>query len=267
LRLHIFRLATLALPCLLLSPAVRGAEAISTDRPDFVESSDVVGKGHVQIETGFQSERDSADGIKTRTRTTPTLLRVGMNDSMEFRVETDGLTLARSDDRALGANASERGWADVALGLKWHVQDADEQKGTPGMAWLAHLDMDTGNSAFRGQGIRPSLRFVAEWDLPQEFSVGVMPGVLLDRNSDGGHFLAGILAVTVGKAWTPAWRTYVEIAGQRLATAANGGRVVTFDTGATYLVTESFQLDLSLSRGLTREAPDFQWGVGASVRF
>jgi hypothetical protein len=264
---HIFRLVTFALPCLMLAPAARGADSISTDRPDFVESSDVVGKGRVQIETGFQSERDSVDGIKTRTRTTPTLLRIGMNDALEFRVETDGLTLARSDVSTLGASSSQRGWADVAFGLKWHVQDGDEEKSRPGLAWLAHVDMDTGSSAFRGLGARPSLRFVAEWDLPHEFSVGVMPGVVMDRNADGERFVAGIFAVTVGKAWTPAWRTYVELAGQRLASKRNGGTVVTFDTGATYLVSDSLQLDLSLSRGLTHESPDFQWGVGVSVRF
>jgi hypothetical protein len=265
--LHIVRLIALALPWLTLAPVARGAEAISPDRPDFVESSDVVGKGHVQIETGFQSERDSASGIKTRTRTTPTLLRIGLNDALEFRVETDGLTLARSTDSALGASSTQRGWADVSLGLKWHVQDGDEEKGTPSMAWLAHVDLDTGSSAFRGQGVRPSLRFVAEWELPHEISVGVMPGIAMDRNADGKRFVVGMFAVTVSKAWTPAWHTFVELAGQQLAAKRNGGSVVTFDTGATYLVNDSLQVDVSLSRGLTPEAPDFQWGVGASFRF
>jgi hypothetical protein len=267
LRMHIFRLVTLALPCLMSAPVARGADAISTDRPDFVESSDVVGKGRVQIETGFQSERDSVDGVKTRTRTTPTLLRIGMNDSLELRAESDGLTLARTADATLGASSNQRGWSDVALGLKWHVQDGDEERGTPGMAWLAHADVDTGSPAFRGRGVRPSLRFVAEWDLPHQVSVGVMPGLVLDRNADDKRFVAGIFAVTVGKAWTPAWRTYVELAGQQLASKNNGGSVVTFDTGVTYLVSDAVQLDLSLSRGLTHESPDFAWGVGASIRF
>jgi hypothetical protein len=264
MRLHVLCLLGLSL---MLAPAARAADAISTDRPDVVESSDVVGQGHVQIETGFQSERDADAGIRTRTRTTPTLLRIGIHDALELRLETDGLTLARTDDAALGASSGRRGWSDVALGMKWHVQDGDEAKGVPGMAWLLHLDADTGNSAFRGQGIRPSLRFVGEWDLPHEMSVGVMPGLVMDRNAEGKRFVAGILAVTLGKGWTPAWRTFVELAGQQIASKSNGGSVVTFDAGATYLVNDSLQLDVSLSRGLTSESPDFAWGVGASVRF
>jgi hypothetical protein len=261
-------LALIALVCLAHSHAARAAaDTISTDRPDYVESSDVVGKGRVQIEAGFQSERDSSDGVKTRTRTTPTLLRLGFNDSTEFRVETDGLTLQRSDDSTQGTSSNARGWSDVSLGVKWRVQEGDEEKGTPGMAWLLHADIDSGNSAFRGQGIRPSLRFVAEWDLPHEMSIGVMPGVVLDRNEGGKRFASGIFAVTLGKSWTPVWRTYVEVAGQQLASKSDGGSIVTFDTGVTYLVNDSLQLDLSLSRGLTPESPDFSWGVGASIRF
>lgn len=264
--LHIVRRVALALPSMVLALAAQ-ADAISTDRPDFVESSDVVGKGHVQIETGFQSEREAANGIRTRTRTTPTLLRIGLNDALEFRAETDGLTLARSTDSALGASSTQRGWADVSLGLKWRTQDGDEDKGTPSMAWLVHADLDTGSAAFRGQGVRPSLRFVAEWELAHEVSVGVMPGIVLDRNAAGKRFVSSMFAVTVSKGWTREWHTFVELAGQQFAARRNGGSLVSVDAGATYLVNDSLQLDVSFARGLTRETPDFQWGVGASFRF
>jgi hypothetical protein len=68
------------------------------------------------------------------------------------------------------------------------------------MAWLAHVDLDTGSTAFRGQGLRPSLRFVAEWDLPDDMSIGVMPGLVADKAEDGSRFTAGIFAVTLAKA-------------------------------------------------------------------
>lgn len=248
-------------------PHARAADALVTDRPDFVESSDVVGRGRVQIETGLGFERNEADGLKTRTRSTPTLLRLGFRDDMEFRVETDGLLRTRTQDQATGLTQTERGTADTSIGIKWRVQEGDEARGTPGMAWLAHVDLDTGSKAFRGQGLRPSLRFVAEWDLPHDMSIGVMPGVVADKADDGSRFASGLFAVTLGKGWSPAWHTFVEIAAQQLASRAHGGNVVSFDFGATYLVNDALQLDLSASRGLTRDTPDLQWGVGVSYRF
>lgn len=253
--------------CLSIPLAAHAADPISTDRPDFVESSDVVGAGRAQIETGFSSERNTADGIKSRTRSTPTLVRLGVSEDLELRVETDGYIRSVARDQASGWTQRERGFADASLGLKWHMRDGDEADGTPGIAWLAHLDVDSGSRAFRGQGVRPSLRAVAEWDLPNDFSVGVMPGFLVDRRVDGKRYTAGILAVTLGKAWTPSWRTFVEVAGQQLTSRKNGGSIVTFDTGVTYLVNDAVQLDFAVSRGLNSTSPDWQWGAGVSFRF
>lgn len=249
----------------IFNPAHAAEDSIATDRPDFVESSDVVGAGRVQIETGFASERSRADGARSRVSVTPTLLRLGFNEVLEVRVETDGLTRSTVTDTS--GTQRTRGTSDAALGLKWHMQDGDDATGKPGMAWLLHVDIDSGSAAYRGQGLRPSLRAVAEWELPHGFSVGVMPGLAMDRNDDGKRFVAGIAAVTVGKEWSPTWKTFVELSGQQLASKENGGSVVTFDAGVTHLVTDSLQIDFSIARGLTAESPDFQWGVGISIRF
>ena len=109
--------------CLSGSLAAGAADQISTDRPDFVESSDVVGAGHIQIETGFSSERNNADGIRSRTRSTPTLVRLGVSENLELRIETDGHIRSQERDQASGLTQRERGFADASLGLKWHVRD------------------------------------------------------------------------------------------------------------------------------------------------
>lgn len=58
------------------APGARAEEPLSTDRPDFVESSDVMAPAHWQVEAGLQHERTQADGQKVRTLTTPMLLRL-----------------------------------------------------------------------------------------------------------------------------------------------------------------------------------------------
>jgi len=260
-----FTLPLLALALAALAHArAHAAEEISTDRPDFVESSEVV--PHVQIETGFQNSLDKRDGLQTRTLTTPTLLRIGVSRAVEFRVETDGYTDATTTGAPDGSRLHDQGMSEASLGLKWHAQEGDES-GRPSVAWLADVEMPSGSAAFRGRGWRPSLRLVSEWDLPNEFSVGVMPGITLDRTDAGDEFATGLFAVTVGNGFAPHWDAFVEVAAQQIAARRYGGNIVTFDTGIARRVTDDFQLDAAIYVGLTHETPAFAWGLGASYRF
>lgn len=232
-------------------------EAMATDRPDVVESSNVVGQGRFQIETSFASESDKVAGVKTTTRTTPTLLRYGLTENTELRLETDGFI----------RDSQDHGFADVAIGLKWHTHDGDEATGSPSVGWLFHADLDSGSQPFRGHGVRPSVRMVAEWEFPQDWSLGVMPGMLRDTNDAGEHYVAGSLAVVVGKAWTDEFRTFVEVAGHQLTSARNGGSIVTYDVGMAYLITPTMQVDTAVSIGANDHTPDRQWTVGFSIKF
>lgn len=255
--------ASLALA--LAAPSRADDEPIATDRPDFVESSDVVGKGRVQVETSLAWERDRQAGVKTRLASTPTLLRVGVADDWELRLETDGRLRLRSE--SAGLTTRERGWSDLAVGVKWHQRDGDEEKGTPGLGWLLHLDVDSGSGPFRGQGVRPSLRMVAEWEFAGGWSLGVMPGLYRDRDDQGRHYTGGILAAVLGKSLGEGLRGFVEVSGQQLAPQRNGGNVITVDAGLAWLLTRDLQLDVAMSRGVNRNAPDLGWTVGMSARF
>ncbi len=248
--------------CLLPLGTARADDTITTDRPDVVESSDVVGAGRFQIETSVAHERGSAAGARIRTRSNPTLLRYGLSDQCELRLETDGRLSTRGSD---GSRASA--WADTAVGAKWHVQDGDEDRGRPGIAWLVHADLDTGSSASRGQGTRPSLRMVAEWELPGGYAAGVMPGLFAERNDAGQRYVGGTLAVVLGKSWGDDLRSFVEVAAQRLASGRNGGNSVTVNTGMARLLSPSLQVDVAVSSGVTRQAPDFAWTLGFSAKF
>ena len=117
-----------------------------------------------------------------------------------MRLETDGYARARIDDTTTATVTRESGFADLSLGIKWRMQDGDEATDRPAIAWLLRFDVDSGASAFRGNGIRPSLRAVGEWELPRGLSVGAMGGVVVDRSGAGGRFVSGILALTVARS-------------------------------------------------------------------
>jgi hypothetical protein len=240
--------------------AIADDDAIATDRPDFVESSRTVGKGRVQIETSVAFERDTTSGIKATLSSTPTLLRIGVSETLELRIETDGAMVLRE------SGTRTRGTADTAFGAKWQVVEGDENSGRPGMALLAHLDFASGSGPFRGQGTRPSLRWVSEWDLANDVGVGIMPGIFRDQGANG-KYTGFIMAATVSKGWTDNFRTFAEIAGQQLTATKNGGNIVTFDVGATYLASKNLQWDISCYRGLNDRSPDAGAAIGVSIRF
>ena len=115
------------------------------------------------------------------------------------------------------------GFADVSLGAQWRVRGGDAGW-LPGVAWLADVETTMGSPAFRDRNVRPSLRATAQWELPQDMTLGVMPGLYRDRGDDGHHYAAGVMAVTLGKSWTPRLQSFVELAGQRLS-RSQAGRV------------------------------------------
>lgn len=191
--------------CAMAAPAVAAEEEhkdqkdekdqIVTDRPDFVESSLTVGKHRFQIETSVAGERNNDGTVHDRTLSTPTLLRFGIADNWEIRLETDGYQRVRTEDTSTASVATTYGMSDVSLGLKWHTMDGEGAR--PSMAWLLHADMPSGSESLRGHAVRPSLRAVMEWELPHESSLGIMPGVIYDSRDDGHRYTAGIFGVTV----------------------------------------------------------------------
>ncbi len=249
-----------------MNPVWAAGEGIVTDRPDVVESSDVVGKGRFQIETSVDYQRDKSAGVETRMFTTPTLFRLGVSENFELRVETDGRVRERTE--VLGVSDTQKGWADTAIGFKWRMQDGDEKTGKPGIGWLIHADLNSGSQQFRGRGVRPSARVVFEWDLPNDMSLGVMPGLIGDRDrTTGERFTAGILAAVLGKELNDKIRVFAEVAATQIARQKYGGTIATFDLGAAYLLTKHTQVDVAARFGMNSDSPDFGITAGLSVKF
>jgi len=259
------RLISVAFPVLLCAGAhAAESSAIVPDRPDFVESSNVVGKNRFQVESSVAIEKNNRDGVRSGTFATPVLFRFGVSDAVELRLETDGRLVQRTRDGATGVSRTERGYADSSIGMKWHVMD--EQEATPSLAVLLCADLDSGSSAFRGDGVRPSLRVSAEWELPADYSLGIMPGISAEKNNAGKRFTSGQFGIVLGKSFSDKFHGFVEVAASQIALARNGGSHVVLDTGVAYLLSDSMQIDTAVARGLSRNAPNSSWTVGFSFK-
>lgn len=261
--------ASIALLCSLglgLPGAARAGDddTISPDRPDFVESSKVVGKGRVQLETSVAWERQRDDDLHRRTLTTPSLLRVGLNDTLELRIETDGRTVEHDLDPATGAHAITAGWADTELGVKWHL--AEQQGNSPSLGLLLHAALPSGSHDLRGHGVRPSLRLSAEWELAGDYSLGLMPGIASDSDDSGARYGYGIFAASLGKDFGDHAHGFAELAAPQIARASHGGTQLFFDTGMSYTLNRDCQVDFAVTHGLNHRTPDLGLAFGLSLR-
>src|SRR3954471_8795564 len=149
--------------------AACAAATIDTDGPDFVESSEVVGTGRFQFEADAQAERDQRKSKRITSLGTPTLFRLGVSDTVELRVETEG-ALRVIDHNGSGTTTAGRG--DTAFGIKWHSQDRERATNTAAISWILHFETPTGTGQFKGQGVAPSVRSVMTWELPHDLAFG-----------------------------------------------------------------------------------------------
>jgi hypothetical protein len=243
-------------------------DRISTDRPDFLTSPDVVGKGRFQIETGALVKRDDPPGnMRTRTVTTPTLLRLGMTDNVELQLETDGRVRTRETDLLTQTTVHTHGYADTAIAIKWHARKSDESKGTPGIGWVFKAMLPSASRAYRGTGVRPAVIGAFEWDLPNDMALGANAGMAYDNSDTGKRFFSGTLGAGLSKRLTDRLGIATEIVAQQLAQKKYGGNVAIADVGTTYLLTKSVQVDALVGRGLTSESPKYLFTIGIAARF
>lgn len=244
--LEVFALLLTSLPAWAAGP-------IDTDGPDFVESSEVVGNARFQYEAELTQERDRRVQPSRTTTATPTLLKYGITDAVELRLQTEGyIRVAESG----GATDSPRsGLGDTALGLKWHSRDRDPYAGRPAISWILHFDTPSWTDGFEGQGIRPSLRSVMTWDLPHDFSLGVMPGTKYDTDGEGRRFTSGIFGTVLNKRISDKLRAFVELSVPQLARSQHGGTLASWDVGAARLLTDDTQIGVRASVAANRNTP------------
>ncbi len=243
-----YLLCALALPW--CGAAAEPEDWIATDRPDFVDAPAVVGKGRLQLETGWLRSEEA--------RSTPWMLRFGVGDAVELRLESDGRLLDRSSP------ARARGWGDMALSAKWQLREGEGA--APAVGLVAQADFATGSRDFRGNGTRPSLRLPLEWDLPHDINLGIMPGYYRDRDEGGRHASVGQFGITMAKNYGERAYVFVELAAPRIAHGRDGGSTASFDFGGGYSLTRDLHVDIGVMLGLNRRTPDRALTLGLSVR-
>jgi hypothetical protein len=240
---------------LLAATLAHADDGIITERPSFVDSGETVPVGVLQIEAGAQNAHDGS----SNELTLPTLVRWGVGESWELRLESDVYDRSNTDSPHY-----VDGWANLVVGVKHHVGTASDS--APSSAWFVEVELPSGASPFRGQGARPSARWVTEWNLPNDFSIGVMPGMKYDDGARG-RFLSGSFGIDLTRNFSDAAQGFVELAAPQIAKVREGGSQLSFDTGFQYRLGKDLQLDAAANFGLNDRTPDVTYTIGISIRW
>lgn len=254
------------LVCMLLLPHVASARfenALVTDRPDVAESSETVGKHRFQWETSFQVGHDTNAGVTTNTYSFPTLLRFGIIDIFEFRLEGEMLAL-----QTMTGAPTEKGFTDLAIGFKVHF--FDQKDFIPSVGFLAHVNIPTGHSAFTARVAEPIFKFLVDWDIPLDFSLGTNWGIDIPVRDDlGDKFARFLYATALGHPMpflSDRFNFFIEFDGA-IPIQSNKSDQHFFDTGLTFLLNDDMQLDTLVQFGLNNTSDDVITALGFSWRF
>jgi len=152
---------------------------------------------------------------------------------------------------------------DLPLGARWRVLHGDASSNVPMAAWMPDLQ----STDARAAALRPTTTLSGEWALPNDFTLGLMPGMAVDYSPLGRRQSTGTFAVTLGKSWSPQWRTFVDMARDHAASLQPAGVATSMDAGVSFVATRSTQIDFAVTRGLSDAAPPFQAGLGLSSSF
>jgi hypothetical protein len=264
--------ALAAAPLLALVHSGAAAEP-APGRVDFLASAAVVGLGPWPFDPLLLVLPGSHDNAAARgaPRLGPRFVRLSVPVDARQTIELHAAAAMPAPEPALAAPDDRlhrlQGFSDVSLGAQWRVRGGDAGW-LPGVAWLADVEATTGSPAFRDRNVRPSLRATAHWELPHRWTLGVMPGLYRDRGDGGRHYAAGVLAVTLGKSWTPRLQGFVELAGQALSRSQADASLLDVDTGLAFAASRTLQLDLVVSRSLSGSASQqLRGGPSVSSRF
>ena len=248
-------------------------EPLETDRPDFTEASSVVGRGVLQIETGYTFVFDDEAGTRVRTHTAPEgVFRYGISDNVELRTVWN---YTWTDSTTAGVTEREDGADDLVFGFKFALTS---QSGLiPESALILDMSSPTGGSGVTNENDEFGSNYLYGWDLPGDryfagsfgystaTQLTALTAPIIGRSVDRHGIFHS--SVTYGIPIAESWNAYFEYFGLYYH-GLDGGRPQNyFDSGVTHLFNNNVQFDARIGVGLNSSAEDLFAGTGMSFRF
>lgn len=235
-------------------------DELVTDRPDFTESAEVVGRANLQVETGFTFDKATLSGDLTRSLVGPLpLVRLGLSRRMELRLAGDGYTWQRF--RSAGAMQSLGGRSDFSLGTK--VKFFDQKGLRPDFAVIGAVSIPRGNPEFSSGGYDPEIKLCLAKDMPKGLAMSGNLNFSSTTDAEGRLFQRAA-SLSFGHAIHGDLAGYWE--GYNVSLDRGLGSTTIFNMGITHPVSKRAQIDVSVGHSVAGIQTGWFIGVGFSIK-
>ena len=237
---------------------------LQTDRPDFVEASTTVGKGVLQIESGYTYIRnDDPDDNSTTHSIGEVLFRYGvLEDWLELRLGVFPFSQSQS---VTSPTVTNSGVEDLYLGVK--IGLTPQEGWWPEMALVPQTTVPTGHKSVTADKALAGVNWLYGWDVTDFIAIG--GSTQFNSAVDGGtsqRYTEWAQAVTINYHLAEKVGGYTEYFGF-YPSGARTERVQHYvDAGLTYRPTADTQFDIRAGIGLTDASDDYFIGTGYSIR-
>jgi hypothetical protein len=227
---------------------------LSTDRPDTTESAYTVDAGHFQFELEIAAW--AKDGRERELTLGELNAKVGLDASTDLQVVLPFYTEVR--------NGGE-GFGDVQIRLKRNLWGNDG--GSTAFALMPFIKLptahgDLGNDEFEGGLIVPF-----SFEGPAGWACAVMAEGDIEADEDGsGHHFTAVTSATTSHGVTENTGVFFELVSV-LSAESGADWEAYFNTGMTWAVTPTWQVDGGVRLGLTDASTDFTPFLGLSTKF
>jgi hypothetical protein len=251
-------------PAQVTPAAADSTDLINPDRPGIADGSRVIRRGQLQLEIGVQRERRHSGDIGTTTTFVPLLLRFGVADGLEARIEGNSLT-STSTTGGGASGVRITGYSPASLGAKYEIFDAHGENRLS-LGVIARVFPPTGSTDYRSHRYAEDLRLAADWDFAPQLSLNPNVGIARLDDGQGGVFVSTLGALTLTYSPTERINPFVDV-GAQTPEAPRGAAAITLDAGLGYIIGRDIQLDVSAGRGAHGSTPPHPFvAIGLSLR-
>jgi outer membrane putative beta-barrel porin/alpha-amylase len=218
-------------------PCADEPDLINADRPGIADGSTVIGAKTFQIESGIQQEFRRSGDSREHTFFVPTLLRFGVNDHGEVRIEGNTFTRVSTSD----STELTSGFAPLSLGFKYQIYESKSCRQFS-LGTIGRVFPTWGSKDFRTQHTTGDIRLAADWDFAPKLSLNPNVGIARYEDDQGRSFTAGLFAITLNYLPKKRLNPFVDV-GVQAPEAKYGPAAAILDGGVALIIGQNLQVD------------------------